>query len=156
MPAADDKKERTAPKASPLYLPSIHSQPALRSLPSVALSSVWSNPRIALLGQSGKSGPRRHNRRVFIDFGASAPQACPQKTGTTRASPNEPCSGSRLQFEWKACGCTGLVSGPRCGVRSRRWKAPWGPGFKGQDSTLARLSPNRRLAGCPLGPELLN
>jgi len=31
---------------------------------------------------------------------------------------NELWSGSRLQFEWKACGCTAWVSGPRCGPAS--------------------------------------
>src|SRR5437870_9030094 len=49
---------------------------------------------------------------------------------------------------------TACVSGPRRGVGSRRWKAPCGSGFHGWDCTLARLSPNRCLAG--LRPRLNN
>lgn len=81
-------------------------------------------------------------------FGASAPSACPLKTGITRSLARAGEVRAAFILNGKPMGVPHVVSEPRHGVRSRRWKVPRGQGLKGMDFALTRLSSNRCLAGC--------
>ncbi len=92
------------------------------------------------------AGCRHSLGTTFNTFGASAPVPSPQKNW----SPDS-LRGSRLSFEWIAAGLTAVCFWTAPGRRTAASLALEGPvRFRlGLGSTLARLSPNRCLAGLP-------
>jgi hypothetical protein len=84
-------------------LPYTSLQTALRLHPCRALSSAEAGRSI---GQTEAPRNRAHRHNRSVNFGASAPEARPQKTGPARPSGNGRRSGSRLQIEWIAPGLT--------------------------------------------------
>jgi hypothetical protein len=98
--------------------------------------------------RSARASERPHNLGTTLPFGASAPVTSPPQNW----SPDS-LRGSRLSFEWIVSGLTAVCfwTAPRSSVAL---EGPVRFGF-GPDFTLARLSPNRCLAGCPVDPSCL-
>ena len=82
-------------------------------------------PGRATQGLAADITSERHNH-----FGASAPVANPQKTGIAHSSATAGDARAAFILNGESLGLLPCVSGPRCGVGSRRWKAPWGSGLK--------------------------
>ena len=86
-----------------------------------------------------------------INFGASAPLACPQKTGIAHPSVTAGDATAAFNLNGKPVGVLPLFLDRAAAFDRGAGRLRGVQGFR-SNSILARLSPNRCLAGRPLSP----